>query len=383
MTRERCAPIVGGDSGCAPEPLSKGTARAARRGLAAVMTRMTPARTTLHSSRGPAAKMKRRALMLGLGAATLVGSRGAEAQTPAKEPRRVGVLSRVNPPAFDAVLAELRDLGYVEGRDIRFDLRSAEGYIDRLPALAEALVREGNVEAIIAESTPAAIAARRATTTIPIAAYIAVDPVAAGLATSLAHPGGNVTGIAFLAEERNAKRVELMHQISPPARRLAAITGTASTPTSSPGNLQAIQAAGRKLSIAVEIITIDDLAKLGETLSPAALAGFDGFILVPDIELTSRRAEIVALLAVSRKPAVYAWREAVQAGGLLSLGPDSADSHRRLARQLDRILKGVKPSEIPFERPSKFDLVINLRAARALGIDLPADLLARADEVIE
>jgi putative ABC transport system substrate-binding protein len=327
--------------------------------------------------------MKRREVLLtGLAATVLATALDAHGQT-TKEPRRVTVLSPVVNPVFDEFRKALRELGYVEGRDIRLDFRTADGNVDRLPALAEELVREGTVDAIIAESTPAATAARRATKTIPIVAYIAVDPVAAGLAASLAHPGGNVTGIAFLAEEQNAKRIELLHEVFPQVQHIGAIAARTSTPANSPGNFRAIQDAARKLSLAVEFITIDDPSELGHVLRPAALTAFDGFVFVPDVVFTIHTAEIVALIAASRKPAIYSNRTFAQAGGLMSFGQDIPDSYRHLASQLDRVLKGASPNDIPFERPTKFELVINLKTAKTLGLTVPPSLLARADEVIE
>jgi putative ABC transport system substrate-binding protein len=327
--------------------------------------------------------MNRRAVMAMLGGAVATRPLAARAQQPAKGPRRVAVLSPVRNPGFEALRAQLRKLGYAEDRDIRFDFRTADGDVGRLPALAEELAREGAVDAIFAESTPAAVAAQRATRTIPIITYIAVDPVAAGLAASLARPGGNVTGVAFLAEELNAKRLELFHQLLPQARRLGAISAMTSSAANSPGNLRAVQHAARKLSLMVEIIAIEHPARLREQLSPAVLAGFDGFVLVPDVVLNAHMAEIVALLGASGKPAIYYNRIHAAAGGLMSYAQDSDDAYRRLASQLDRVLKGTTPSDIPFERPTKFEFVINLKTAKALGLAVPDRLLALADEVIE
>jgi putative ABC transport system substrate-binding protein len=301
----------------------------------------------------------------------------------AERMRRVAVLAPVRNPAFDIFRAQLQQLGYSEGRDIWLDFRTADGRIDRLPALAEELVRDGGIDAILADSTAAAVAARRATKTIPIVAYIAVDPVAAGLATSLASPGGNVTGVSFFAEELNAKRVELLHQVAPQAKRFAAIAGKTASDANSPGNLRATADAAHKLSLAMEVITVNDPATLRDDLSPTELSRFDGFVLVPDIILTAHIADVVALLGASGRPAVYFNRVHGEAGGLMSYGQDVADTYRRLASQLDRVLKGAAPNDLPFERPTKFELVINLKTAKALGLEIPPTLLARADEVIE
>ena len=265
------------------------------------------------------------------------------------------------------------------GRNIIINIRSAEGHLERLPALAEALVQEGGIDAILAESTPAAIAAHRATKTIPIVAIVGVDPVGSGLASSLARPGGNVTGVAIFADEVNAKRVELVREVAPRALRLAAVMAISGQGTL---NVDSVQETGRKLGFDVEIIVIDP-DHLPEALGPSAIAGFDAFVFVPDVVLTTRRDEIIRLIAPTRKPAIFPGRNWVDSGGLMSYGPDLQDASRRWAAQLIRVLKGEKPKDLPFERPTRFELRINLRTARAMGIKIPPMLLARADEVIE
>ena len=326
--------------------------------------------------------MRRREFIALLGSAAVAWPLATQAQ----QPRRIAVLSPVgtsSTPYFDAFRARLGELGYVEGRDILLDFQLAGGQVGRLPALAEDLLRGPGINVIVAESTPAAAAARKATTTIPIVALVASDPVGSGLAASLAHPGGNVTGVAVLAEEMNAKRVELLRDAFPQARRFAAITAGAGAAPSSPGNLRSVQEAGRELGVTIEIVRADDPGKIDQAFSPAALAGFDGLIVVPDVVLFTRRAEVAPLLGASHRPVVYPSRAWVEAGGLMSLGPDMVGAYRILASQLDRVLKGTRPSDLPFERPVKLELVVNLKTARALGIAIPDSLLARADEVIE
>ena len=305
----------------------------------------------------------------------------ASAQSPVIPPHVV-LLSAAPDPAerLGVFRKQLRELGYVEGRNINLDIRSAEGHVDRLPAIAEGLVREGGIDVILAESTPAADAAHRATQTIPIVAFVAVDPVASGLALSLAHPGGNVTGIAIFAEETNVKRVELMREVAPRAVRLAAVTAISVGGTL---NLDSVQETGRKLGFVVEIINVADPAHLPDALSPSVVAGFDAFVFVPDVVLTSHRDEVIKLIASSNKPAIYPSRNWVDSGGLMFFGPDFRVAYRDWATQLVRVLKGEKPSDLPFERPTKFDFAINLRTARAMGIEIPPTLLLRANEVIE
>jgi len=324
-------------------------------------------------------RMKRRefmAVVAGTAAWPLTG--GAQS---AATPQRVVVLSAAADPA--ARLGVLRErlaaAGYVEGRNIVLDIRSAEGHLERLPALAKALAHEGGVDVIFAVSTPAAIAARQATQTIPIVAIVGVDPVDSGLVSSLSHTGGNVTGIAILADEVNAKRVELIRELAPRAARLAtvtAITGQSSL------NIDSVRLAGRKLGFDVELIVANP-DHLSEALSPSAVAGFDAFVFVPDVVLVSRRDEVIRLISPTRKPAIFAEREWVDSGGLMSYGPNFKEIGLRSAALVIRVLKGERPKDLPFERPTKLELRVNLRTARSMGIDIPPMLLARTDEVIE
>lgn len=328
--------------------------------------------------------MRRRGFIAALGIATLTAPLRGYTQAASKAPRRIAVLSpEADEVRFSRFRAELLSLGYVEGRDIELEVRTADARFERLPSLAAEMAADGKADVLVAVSTPVATALRRVTQTTPIIAYIAVDPVTAGFAKSLAHPGGNVTGVAFLAPELNAKRVELLHEIAPSARRIAAIAGKTSTAANSPGNLAALEQAGARLGIAVETLVIEDPARLAERLNPTRLAGYDGIVLLPDIVFSSRATELVAALSASGKPAVYTERHFVEAGGLISLGPDLVAGYKRIAAQVDRVLKGTKPGDIPFERPRTFELLVNLRAARADRIDVPESIIVRADEVIE
>jgi putative ABC transport system substrate-binding protein len=294
---------------------------------------------------------------------------------------RVVYLSPVDIPSQVASYrAQMRELGYVEGRNIRLEFRDAAGEVDRLPAIAEEVVGAGDVDAIMAISTPAALAAHKATETIPIVAFTAVDPVGSGLANSLASPGRNVTGIAVFSEETTVKRVELMREVAPRANRLATVTTKVSKGAQSVGPLLD---AGRKLGFAVENLVVDDPTDLAQVLSPKALAVFDAFVFIPDVVLSAHMAEIIKLVGASNKPAIFPSPDWVRNGGLMSFGPDYADASRHLTAQLDRVLKGAKPGDLPFERPTKFDLKVNLRTAKAMGIELSPTVLARADEVIE
>ena len=284
------------------------------------------------------------------------------------------------PSQADATRRLLAELGYVEGHNIRLEFRNAAGNVDALPALAQEIVRAGGVDVIIAVSTPAALAAHNATQTIPIVAFAAVDPVASGLAESLARPGRNVTGITVFSEETTVKRVELMREVLPRAVRLGTVTTKVTSGTQS---VAPVLETGRKLGFHVEAINIDDPADIAKELSPETLNRFDGLVFVPDIVLGAHMAEVIKMVGLSNKPAIFASPDWVAQGGFMSFGPDFADATRQLIAQVDRVLKGARPGNLPFERPTKFDLRINLRVARVLGIELPPTILARADEVIE
>lgn len=284
------------------------------------------------------------------------------------------------PSQRDQTRRLLGELGYVEGRNIRLEFRNAAGNADALPALAQELVQQGGVDVIVAISTPAALAAYKATQTIPIVAFTAVDPVGSGLANSLARPGRNVTGVAVFSEETTIKRVELMREVVPRAVRLGTVTTKVSN---GPQSLAPVLETGRKLGFAVEAINIDNPADLAKALSPEVLAGFDALVFVPDVILNAHMAEVIRMVGLGNKPAIFPSPDWVANGGFMSFGPDFSDAARHLISQLDRVLKGAKPGELPFERPTKFDLRINLRVAKALGIELPPTILARVDEVIE
>ena len=304
----------------------------------------------------------------------------ARAQRLAGRPRVIHLAPVDVPSQPDATRRLLGELGYVEGRNIHLEFRNAAGNVDALPALAEELVQEGSLDVIIAISTPAALAAYKATQTIPIVAFTAVDPVASGLADSLARPGRNVTGVAVFSEETTVKRVELMREVVPRAVRLGTVTTKV---TSGAQSLAPVLETGRKLGFTVEAINIDDPADLAKALTPEVLAGFDALVFVPDVVLNAHMAEVIKLVNMASKPAIFPSPDWVSNGGFMSFGPDFSDATRHLISQVDRVLKGAKPGELPFERPTKFDLRINLRIAKALGIELSPTVLARADQVIE
>jgi putative ABC transport system substrate-binding protein len=324
--------------------------------------------------------MKRRQFITLLGGAAVTWPRMASAQQATGMPRVVHLAPIDIPWQTDGTRNLLSQFGYVHGRNIRLEFRNAAGNADALPALAQELVLEGGIDIILAISTPAALAAYKATQTIPIVAFTAVDPVESGLADSLARPGRNVTGVAVFSEETTVKRVELMREVVPRGVRLGTVTTKV---TKGAQSLAPVLETGRKLGFSVEAIDIDDPADLAKALRPEVLAGFDALVFVPDVILHAHMAEIIKLVGLGNKPAVFPSPDWVANGGFMSFGPDFSDATRHLIALLDRVLKGAKPGDLPFERPTKFDLRINLRIAKALGIELSPTILARADEVIE
>jgi putative ABC transport system substrate-binding protein len=321
--------------------------------------------------------MRRRHFMTVLGGAISCPI-AASAQRQVRAPRVVCLAPVQLSAQADATRSSLRELGYVEGLNIHLEFRSAT--VDALPALAQELVQAGETDIILAISTAAALAAYKATRTIPIVAFTAVDPVGSGLADSLAHPGRNVTGIAIFSEETSVKRVELMREILPRAVRLGAV---ATKVANNLQNLSPVFETGRKIGFAVEAITIDDPNDLRTSLSMEVLAAFDAVVLIPDVVLEAHMVKIIELIAASSKPAIFPSPGWVANGGLISFGPDLSDANSHLVSQLDRVLKGAKPGDLPFERPTKFYLSVNMLTAKAIGIELPPAVIARVDKVIE
>jgi putative ABC transport system substrate-binding protein len=295
---------------------------------------------------------------------------------------RLGVLQPGAPPEplLEMVKDGLHDVGYLEGRDIVFEVRWAEGRRDRLAALAAELVAL-KVDAIHTFSTPAALAARDATATIPIVFSAVGDPVGTGLVPSLAHPGGNVTGISLLATELSAKRLEILREIVPNMSPVAMLWND--TNPSMTLRARETQDAAVKLDVRVQSVGVHDVVDLEpafSTISGGAAAAL--FTMVDPFTLAHRK-QIVEFAAQRRLPAIYESREFVVSGGLVSYGPSNSAMQRRVVVYLDKIFHGTKPSDLPVEQPIKFELVINLKVAKALGLTVPPSLLARADEVIE
>jgi putative tryptophan/tyrosine transport system substrate-binding protein len=305
----------------------------------------------------------------------------------AQQSRRVhqiGVLLPGTPASFSlrtkAFLEGLRTLGYIEGQTIAIEWRWGQDKVDGLPDLAADLVGR-NVDVLITGGTPAAKALKSATGTIPIVMAIVGDPVAAGLVESLALPGGNATGFSIIAPDLSGKRLELLKEVVPQVSSVAVMLNT-SNPQSQ-FELKEMETAARVLGLQIQPIEISPERTLEEGFAATSKTSTQSLIVLTDPIFFSQRRRIVDLATRSRLPAMYFFQEFVAAGGLMSYGPSDTDLYRRAATYVDKILRGAKPSELPIQQPTKFDLAINLKAAKALGLEIPPTLLARADEVIE
>ena len=321
-------------------------------------------------------------LVGGAAASPLVCSLAARAQQAAKQPT-IGFLGAATPTVASHWLAafvqRMRELGWIEGRNVTFEVRWAEGRRERAGEIAAEFVRL-KVDVIATWATMPALAAKQATSQVPIVFALATDPVGVGLVVSLARPGGNVTGLSALNVDIVGKRVELLREMVPRLERLAIVVN-AGVPDSVT-ELRTVQAAAEMLGVTISTLEI----RRAEDITPAfdALkAGVDALFVVGDPLTFVHRAQIHTLALSARLPAMYAIREFVIAGGLMSYGTNFPDLFRRAADYVDKILRGAKPADLPVEQPTKFDFVINLTTAKALGLTVPPTLLARADEVIE
>jgi putative tryptophan/tyrosine transport system substrate-binding protein len=294
---------------------------------------------------------------------------------------RIGILSpaeQTSTKIFDAFREGLRDLGYIDRQNIIIEYRLAAGDLSRLPAMAADLVRLP-VDVIVTDGQKSAVVAHEATRTIPIVMGIVGDPLAAGVIGSFAHPGGNITGFTLLSLELSAKRLEVLKEALPAISRMAALWNPASP-------VSHRQAAGEAAgSLGVELRTIEVAApdEIPGGFAAAVAGGAEGLVVLPDAMFWNHRGQIVALAALHRIPAIYDAREYADDGGLISYGPNGPDNFRRAAGYVDKILKGAKPGDLPIQQPTRFELVVNLKTARALALTIPPSILARADEVIE
>jgi putative ABC transport system substrate-binding protein len=298
---------------------------------------------------------------------------------------RIGYLGATSPsdrpPLLDAFRQRLRELGWVEGQNVLIDYRFAEGRLDRLPDLAAELVQL-KVDLIVSLGTQGVTAAKNVTETIPIVMIAVRDPVGTGLIASLARPGGNVTGVSgYAGLESVAKQLELLKETAPKTSRVAIL--------SNPANayhqlaIKEVNVAAQALGVQLQLLEARGPNEFDGAFAAMAKERAGALLVLSDVIFNSHGTRLADLAARSRLPTAYAVRESVEAGGLMSYGPSFIDSYRRSAAYVDKILKGAKPADLPVEQPTKFELVINLKTAKALGLDVPAALLSRADEMIE
>jgi len=325
--------------------------------------------------------MKRRVALVAGIAALLIAPEPSAGQQPQSRLPRVGVLSPAASPStklWDAFRDGLRDLGYIDGRNIMIEYRLFAGDYSRLPGMATELVGLP-ADVIVTDGVNIAKIVHAATRTIPIVFPVGGDPVAAGLAESLAHPGGNFTGVVLLLSEVSGKRLQLLKETFPAISRVAAL----SDPAVLPFHIRATEEAAHLLALQLRTIEIATPDQIAAGFEAAVAAGAEGLTVLPSGIFWNERTRIVTLAAKSGLHAIYEVRDFAEAGGLLSYGPNVADNFRRAAWYVDQILKGAKPADLPIEQPTKFELVVNLKTAQALGLTMPPSLLARADEVIE
>jgi ABC-type uncharacterized transport system substrate-binding protein len=327
--------------------------------------------------------VKRREFITLLGGAAVACPLAARAQQPERM-RRVGMLEttsrELNVRDFAAFQNGLREFGYVEGQNLLIEYRSADGRTERFRDLATELVSL-KVDLIVTRGTPAALAAKKATPTIPIVMAASGDPVGSGVIASLARPGGNATGFSALVRDLYPKRVELLRDVVRSLRRIIVLINM-----ENPIALREwedIVSSSRPLGIAAELLDVRSREGLIEAFNTVGGRPADAFVIGLDTVTQSNKETIAELVAKQRVPAIYASREFVEAGGLMSYGVNYADLYHRAPAYVDKILKGTKPADLPVQQPTKFELVINLKAARAIGLEVPPTLLARADEVIE
>ena len=327
--------------------------------------------------------MRRRDFIAGLGSAAPLTLFVAHAQAQERVPR-IAFLGN-STATLEANLVEpfrdgLRELGYVEGRTVQIEYRWAEGDYSRFPSLVAELLA-GNPSVIVTAGTPAAMAVARATKVVPCVMIAVGTPEATGLVASLAHPGGNMTGISSIAPELEGKRLALLREVVPQLSRLSVLWNP-----DNPFHLisrRQVQAGADALKIGVHFAAVRTAADLDDALATVESERSEGLLVLPDRVFLHERERLIRFAAEQRLPGVYAYRELVAAGGLMSYGPNYADLHRRAARFVDKILKGAKPADLPVEQPTLFEFVVNLESAKRLGVEVPPSLLAHADEVID
>jgi len=330
--------------------------------------------------------VSRRQAALSLGALAFAFSLRPLAQPqPAKIPR-IGYLQPIVPqngtsPFLEAFRQGLRELGYVEGKNVQLEIRWGEGKLERLAALAAELVGS-KIDVLVAVSSPSVVAAKKATRTIPIVMPISSDPVGDGIVQSLARPGGNITGLSVMAPELSAKRLQLLKEVFPKQIRPAAVLWNPDY-AGMAARFRQLQGEAPSVGMNIRSVEIRDSRELERALDALDRERPDALVLLADPLTLSQRMRIVEFAAEERLPAIYEASQFVDAGGLMSYGPNLEELVRRSAIYVDRILKGAKPADLPIEQPAKFELVINLKSAKALGITIPPSVMVQADRVIQ
>jgi ABC-type uncharacterized transport system substrate-binding protein len=323
--------------------------------------------------------MKRRQFIVLLSSTAIAWPLAVRAQQ--KLPRRIGVLSQdLQPGLLETFRGELHKLGYVEGKDISIELRNAAGRNERLPALAEELLKL-KVDVIVAVNTPAAQAAKKATKTVPVVMMRVADPVKSGLVVSLAQPGGNVTGLSFMPDALGPKGVELLREILPKATHMAALYQG-----NNPGAviiIDEVERKGEQIGLKFVRLPIQDEGDLAHAFDIASRGKIEALFVMDDGAITKHRKQIIELATKHALPVVSIYRDFAVSGGLIAYGPDLNVVYRRAAHYVDKLLKGEPAASLPIEQPVNFDLAINLKTAKALGITIPQSVLIRAGELIE
>jgi putative ABC transport system substrate-binding protein len=323
-----------------------------------------------------------RRAFLGGAAAGIIAVPGAARAQLAGKVYRVGCLFlRDGPSAVDEAFRQaLRELGYVERRNLAIEYRWAAGKEERLPEMAMELVRL-KVDIIVGAANPPISAAKRATSTIPIVMAVVSDPVDTGLVSSLAHPGGNVTGLTLMTAELSGKRLQLMRELVPQATRIGVLTRFAGTPV--PFFLERMRSAAQQLGVQLLVQDVNEAENLPGAFAALQRERAQALIVPVSPFITIHITRVLELAAQHRLPTMYETRRFVEAGGLVSYGPNTVEMYRRAALYVDRILKGANPGDLPIEQPTKFEFIMNLKTAKALGITIPQSVLLRADEVLQ
>jgi putative ABC transport system substrate-binding protein len=328
--------------------------------------------------------MKRREFITLLGGAAAAWPLAAQAQQPASTVRRIGLLLPGNTRTtavrgqLEAFRKGLKEYGWAEGQNIIVEYSFAEGREDALPAIAAELARL-RLDVIVAEGTAAIQAAKTVTQTVPIVMATSADPVGTGLVANLNQPGGNITGLSLQTAELSGKRLQLLTEIVPGLARVAVL----SNPLNPNNSVEQTKAAAQALGIETHVVEVQAPDKFESAFAAVTAAHAGALMVLPDPLLYGQHPRIVTFTAASHLPALFPEREVAEAGGLIAYGPSIPASFQRAAAYVDKILRGAKPADLPVEQPTKFELVVNLQTARAIGVTIPTSILVRADEVIE